>query len=229
MRSIRLILVAGLFALLVSPLPADNTPLLSKPVAQNGKPPSPAKAKLAPVVTPEREAAAMTFVEEHHPELAELLSYLKSNRPKDYERAVRDLFKTSERLATIHDGDFERYQLELELWKIQSRIQLLGARLKMSDSEPLRKQLREALNRQIDLRLASLERERDRTSEKLQKLDEQLQKTAASRDQAIERQMRMLTKQGNSPAVKANSQTDNDAKSDSKERGNESPKKGDRS
>src|SRR5687767_13810045 len=60
-------------------------------------------AKALPGITPEREAAVMTFVKHHHAELAELLIHLKENAPKEYERAVRDLFRTSERLAQVQE------------------------------------------------------------------------------------------------------------------------------
>src|SRR5687768_12762986 len=52
-----------------------------------------------PSFTPEREAAAMTFVQAHHAELAPLLTHLKKSRPNDYQKAIRKLFGDSERLA----------------------------------------------------------------------------------------------------------------------------------
>ena len=77
------------------------------------------KQKRMPGVTRGREAAVMAFVREHHAELADLLLYLKSNQPKEYQLAVRDLFRTSERLAQMQERDFKRYELELALWKAQ--------------------------------------------------------------------------------------------------------------
>src|SRR5262249_19634201 len=91
------------------------------PPANEGKGRGKAKAKPAPGITPEREAAVKTFVDQHHPELGELLVHLKENNKKEYEKAVRDLFKTSERLARTHEMDVERYDLELKLWQTQSR------------------------------------------------------------------------------------------------------------
>ena len=145
-----------------------------------------------PGVTPGREAAAMTFVKQHHPELAELLIYLKGSNRKEYQLAVRDLFRASERLAQIQERDAERYELELALWKMGSRIQLLSARLQMSQDEELVEQLRAALNEQIDLRLTILQRDRDRQSERLTKLDEQLERIASRRQQAVERELKKL-------------------------------------
>ena len=183
-------------------------PLLSAPSASadNGSPasgkPQPARAGKAdkgrsmPGVTPEREAAVRTFLRQHHPELADLLLYLQTSQPHEYQRAVRDLFRASERLAQIQERDYDRYELELSLWKTSSRIQLLAARLSMNDSEDLRAQLRAALNEQIDLRAALLRRERDRLAGKVSKLDEQLNKLMDSRQQEIDRQMKILTQSG---------------------------------
>ena len=152
------------------------------------------KAKPMPGVTPEREAAVRTFLRQHHPELADLLLYLQTSQPHEYQRAVRDLFRASERLAQIQERDYDRYELELKLWKTSSRIQLLAARLSMNDSDDLRAQLRAALSEQIDLRAALLRRERDRLAGKVSKIDEQLNKLMDARHQEIERQMKVLTK-----------------------------------
>ena len=80
-------------------------------------------------VTPEREAAVMTFVKQHHAELAELLVQLKASNSKEYEQAIRELFRTSERLAQIQERDMPQYELELKHWQVQSRVQLLSARV----------------------------------------------------------------------------------------------------
>ena len=66
------------------------------------------------VVTPERESAALLFAERHHPELRGLLDRLKVNNPDQYEDAIADLFRTSERLAGLQARTPERYDLELE-------------------------------------------------------------------------------------------------------------------
>ena len=55
-----------------------------------------------------REAAALAFVHEHHPELESLLASLKERQPKQYEAAIRDLFRHSERLAGYQEKDAAR-------------------------------------------------------------------------------------------------------------------------
>lgn len=151
-----------------------------------------AKGRQAPGLTPEREAAAKTFVEQHHPELAQLLIHLRENNPKEYEKAVRDLFRTSERLAFSHERDPERYDLELKAWQAQSRMDLLTARYKMTPNAELKSQLQRVIVEQIDLRKSLLTLERQRAQERFEKADDQLRNFEKSRNEAIERQIRLL-------------------------------------
>src|SRR6185369_13159976 len=49
------------------------------------------KSKPTISITPEREAAVLTFVQRNHAELSDLLAVLKTNQPDEYDRAVRDI------------------------------------------------------------------------------------------------------------------------------------------
>jgi L-2-hydroxyglutarate oxidase LhgO len=155
-------------------------------------------------VSAEREEAVMAFVKEHHPALAELLVQLKTGSPKEYEQAMRELFRTSERLAQIQERDPQQHKLEIKLWQAQSRVQLLTARLKMSDSQELREQLRAALNEQLDMRLALLRLERDRVSDRLNDIDRQVQKLQSNRQDLVDRQMESLAGAEKTGASKPN-------------------------
>jgi hypothetical protein len=146
-----------------------------------------------PGITAGREAAVMTFVREHHPELEALLVYLKKNRSADFERAFRELFGVSERLARIQEQDDVRYELELSHWKLQSRIQLLAARLKMEQTEELREQLRAALEEQVEVQIAIAQRERQRMAERLERLDARIERLQSEKTQLVETQLRQLT------------------------------------
>ncbi len=101
--------------------------------------------------TAEREAAALTFVRQHHPELADLLTRLKDRRPQEYQKAIRDLFRVSERLALSNEQQPARYELELQEWKLASRIQLLAARMSMNGSPELEQELRGLLADQLEV------------------------------------------------------------------------------
>ena len=160
---------------------------------ESSKPKTKPAAKALPGITPAREAAVMTFVKHHHAELSQLLVHLKENAPREYDRAVRDLFRTSERLAQLQERDSEAYELELRLWKARSRAQLLAARLQMTSSDELRSQLRAALDEEIEMRLALLQRDRHRISDRLKNLEDQISKLNDRRDEEIDKQMRQLT------------------------------------
>jgi hypothetical protein len=160
-------------------------------------------------ITPAREAAVMAFVERNHPELAGLLAHLKTNQPKEYERAVRDLFRITEKLAMVQERDSKQYELELKAWQAQSRAQLLVARLKMTDpesgeSEELKKQLREILSEQMQARLEVMRLDRDRVTGRLQKLNEDISRLERDRESVIESHLKNLTSQvnANRPKVK---------------------------
>jgi hypothetical protein len=151
------------------------------------------KARPGIVVTPEREAAVTTFVQRNHPELAELLRYLKNGQPAEYERAIREISRTIERLALISERDSLQYELEVAAWTAQSRVQLLAAKLKMESSDELQRELRTALAAQNDAKLALLKHERQKASERLSKIDSDISRIEGDREKLIDRQLQLLT------------------------------------
>jgi len=153
---------------------------------ERGKPPV--------VVTPQQEADVLQFLRQHHTELAELLGHLQVTRPADYSRAIRDIGHSRERLRQFEKGDRLRYELEVQSWALESKIQLLVARLAMSDSESLREELRRLLADQFDLKLQLAKLERERMAERLQKLDEQVQRMSGNRADLLEREFQSLTR-----------------------------------
>lgn len=153
-----------------------------------------AKAKTAPAITPEREAAVLTFVQRNHAELAELLSYLRTSQPEEYDRAVRELFRTTERLGQVQERDPLQYDLEVAAWTAQSRVQVLAAKLKMGSSDELIKQLREALGAQNESKLALLKHERKKVADRLGKIDADIVRFESDRDNVIDRQLKLLTR-----------------------------------
>jgi len=142
-----------------------------------------------PPFSEEREAAALAFVGEHHPEVAELLARLKNNRPAQYRKAIRELSHASQRLAQWKERDPQRYELELRLWKLQSKAQLLSARATMSGSVVEETELRRVLAEQMDVRIALLKLQRDTAARRVQDLESQIARLTAGRDSTIERQI----------------------------------------
>jgi len=166
----------------------------SVPARGSANPKKDAKAKSAITVTPEREAAVMTFVQRNHAELAELLGYLKSSQPEEYERAIREIFRTTERVNQIQERDPLQYELEVAAWTAQSRVQLLAAKLKMGSSDELLKQLREALKNQNETKLSLLKHERQKAADRLGKLDSEIARFESDREKVIDRQLQLLTR-----------------------------------
>ncbi|MEX2139949.1 MAG: hypothetical protein WD894_11850 [Pirellulales bacterium] len=147
------------------------------------------------MLTPGREAAALAFVTNHHPELVELLERLKADRPRQYQSVVLDLFRTSERLAALHENDPLRHELALRAWKTRSRIQLLAARAALSDDESIRLELRRALEEQAHIRGQQLQYERDVATERLKKAETALEEFEQGRQAQIDRQYNALLRQ----------------------------------
>lgn len=202
----RLLLIM-LVALMGLPFPAlagEKTPkqpvkLAQAPGAKQASPSNVSRGKTSnskPVaaVTSEQEAAAVAFVQKHHKDLFELLIYLKEGLPQEYERAIRDLSRASDRLAQLERRDPQRYRIELKLWQAQSRRQLLTARLQMGYDESLLDKLRENLREEHQLALAVLRHERERLAGRLEKIDEQIKTQEDGGEAAVERKLSALTK-----------------------------------
>ena len=178
-------LLAMLFALLACTGWLAAQERAGKPGAKNpatARGGAKAKAQSPITITPEREAAVMTFIDRNHPELSDLLAHLRESQPEQYEQAVKDLFRTTERLAGIKERDTVQYELEVAVWKAQSRVQLLAARLKMTVTDDLKKDLRNALGEQSDARLALTRHERQRAADRVSKLDADINRFSTERE-----------------------------------------------
>ena len=163
--------------------------------AAKAAPKSGAKGKKAPLAfTPEREAAALNFVERNHAELVDLLDHLKASQPKQYEQAIKEIYRVTERLAAIQERDPLLYDLEVKLWTAQSRVQLLAARLKMGDRESIKNELREALAIQIDARLEVLKHQKQQATERLAKMESDISRLEGNKQKDIERQLETLAR-----------------------------------
>jgi hypothetical protein len=162
-------------------------------------------------VTPEREAAARLFAARHHSELSGLLEQLKETNPDGYEKAIQELFATSERLARLMERRPERYELELAVWKVDSRIRLLAARSAMGENEGRRQALKKLLLEKNDLRLQLLQLDRQRAAARLERLDASIAElqndSEAVADAELERLLRStrqrLNRQDNPPRTEA--------------------------
>jgi hypothetical protein len=134
------------------------------------------KATTAGPVPVDREAAEMAqqLVQSHLPELEQVLGRLAANRPREHDRAIRDLAKSARRLEAARDRDERLYELEVELLKAQTQVSLLTAKLKVRDSQSDRKLLREAAGRLQQAQLARSQYEVDVLRARLQRTQQQL-------------------------------------------------------
>jgi len=81
----------------------------------------------------------------------------------------------------------------LEAWKLRSRIQLLVARIRMApEDEGARRELRQALLDQFDLRSTQLLEERKKFQERLKKVDAQIKAMQSDRQAQVEKQIELL-------------------------------------
>lgn len=166
---------------------ADKAPVKKPAVSE------PAKNDAEPI-PPKREAAAIKFAQQHHPELAELLGRLKASHPDQYTKALRELDKTRERLEKARENDADRAAIMLREWQLDSRVRLLAARITMSTSEELEKELRQALTERHDVRLQLLTYDREKSKTRLQKMDEQIAEHVQNREASIDREFDRIKK-----------------------------------
>ncbi len=154
----------------------------------------PAESPLANVaMTPERQAAALKFAELHHPELYQLLHGLKQAHRKEYQKAVRQLYADSERLARYKERTPSRHQLALTEWQLDSRLRLLVARMTMSSEDPeLNTQLQTLLKKRLETRLSLLKLDRERQAARLSRLDEQIESIETDSETAIQKDLQRI-------------------------------------
>lgn len=163
--------------------------------AASGKPiGGEAANSLVEPVPPQREAAAMLFAQQYHPELAELLTRLRDSNPGQFTKAIRELDQTRDRLEKNRERDPERYSIMLHEWQLDSRVRLLAARLTMSTSAELETELRQVLSERHDVRLQLLTYDRERSKARLQKMDEQIAELVQSRDATVDRELDRIKK-----------------------------------
>lgn len=144
----------------------------------------------------EREAAALAFVREHHPELASLLEQLKAMKPDQYERAIAELAQVGRTLANYKKNDERRYRLALEAWKAKSRAELLAAQLVTTPDAELEGQLRAAVENQLAVEIRQQRLEREIVEARLRKLDETIGRLESRRDALVESRYQALLKKG---------------------------------
>lgn len=172
-------------------------------------------------ISEDQEATALAFAGEHHPELKTLVESLKTANPAGYKKAIHDLHRTSDRLSKLNtDKSKARYEHELALWKLDSRIRLTAARSAMKDTDELRAELKSLIEQRHDLNLQLLKSDKERTAARLAKLEADLKAAEEKLPQAVDAEVDRLLK-----SVKSNKPKVTAALKDAKKKVD--PKKGD--
>jgi hypothetical protein len=139
-----------------------------------------------PRFTEEREAAALCFLRKNAAELLTLVERLKKENPTRYQREIRSVFQVAEMLADLED-DPQRRDLELEIWKIESKAHALAASLpEMRDAERRKAEadLQKIARQLVDLDTRVLEVKAEQAEKELGEIREELTK---ARDQVPSR------------------------------------------
>jgi len=147
-----------------------------------------------PAFTPEREAAALKFVQEHHPDLSAVVARLESVNRQQYEQAIRELYQQAEKLQHVRVTDEELYALLLTNWKLSSRIEILAARLACATEEnkELEAELKQLVRDKVAHERRLVEHRKKRLLENLEKTEESLKWFDENAEQIAQRRFKIL-------------------------------------
>ena len=140
------------------------------------------------------EPDAIAFVQEHHPELVSLLQSLKAMRQKEYEIAIREIVRTRKRLESLAKREVETHAVELEAWKLQSKIDLLIAKGIARDKAFDTAVLRELLKLQVENQKKRWKHEQTTLIKRQEQLGQLLLRTEGHEDEKIDQQLSILSK-----------------------------------
>lgn len=145
------------------------------------------------IFTPAREAAAMVFVAQNHPELKKLLKTLSSTDKAAYESAICEIFADTEALADVLAMDADLHAAALEEWRVRSRIDLLAAR--MRDGQPTPEQeakIKTLVRKQVELELERRIKEVGRLEQMLERRRSDIAQKTESIDKTVQHRLNRL-------------------------------------
>jgi len=140
------------------------------------------------------ESEAIDFVKQHHPELVSLLQLLKAMKEKEYDVAIRDIDKARKRLESLVKREPETHRIELDTWKIQSKIDLLLAKGFAQDKAFNTKTLRSLLKEQVENQKTRLKNEQTNLAKRKRQIDEQLEKYQGHEAEKVDQQFAAMMK-----------------------------------
>jgi hypothetical protein len=149
------------------------------------------------------EADAIAFVQEHHPELVSLLQSLKSMRQKEYEMAIREIVRTKKRLEGLAKREADLYTMELDAWKLKSKIDLMMAKAIARDKAFDKLVLRELLSQNIENQKKRWKHEQSTLTKRQEQLVELLGRTEGHESERVDQQLSVHLKNIDSKVGKA--------------------------
>jgi len=168
--------------ILAATVRGDDASADKQPEGPKAKAEKAGKAKLNAALTADQEQEALAFARNQHPELAELLVKLQEKNPKEFEKAMQELHRAQQRLSRLAEQNPKRFPLELNLWKVDSRIRLTMGQM-MLERESEEAELKALITERTNLKIELLKFDRSQAAEKVASLDrqiEQLQRDAES-------------------------------------------------
>ena len=163
------------------------------------------------------EHDAITFVQENHPELVALLQSLKSMRQREYETAIREIVRTKKRLDALAKRETETHAMELEAWKLKSKIDLLMAKGIARDKAFDKAVLRDLLSQQVENQKKRWKNEQSTLTKRQAQLTELLSRMEGHEAEKVDQQLTIHLKSvdnkiGKAKKPKQEAKTTNDDK-----------------
>jgi len=134
----------------------------------------------------------MIFVTKHHPELATMLRQLEKEQASSFQKAILGINRSVSKVELVKRRNPKRHLEVLRQWKIDSRIKVAAAQMKLKDSQENREKLEGLITELIDFNIERLKQERQQTIERLVQLDERIAESESGRDEAITERFQII-------------------------------------
>ncbi len=133
------------------------------------------------VLDKHQQDAAMAFAQKNHPELVPLINQLRKSRRSDYQRALRELHSASTRFGRLKERlSPERYEQQLTMWKLDSRIRLQLAKWSVTKDKRTQADIKKSLAKRNAIQREQYLEELKRLGERQARLELQLRKLDAA-------------------------------------------------
>lgn len=152
------------------------------------------------------EQTAVAFIKQHHAELDTLLDILKTTDRSKYNSAIKDVTKVLKRLEGVQKRDEKLYTLEIEGWRIQSKIDLLLAKGMAKDKSFNESDLKQLLDKRIDNQIQRTNREIELIEQRKASLMESIAKLTNNRQSQVDKQYANMLKRLKGDKPKARDQ-----------------------